>query len=268
MLVAEHQGKRVEAAGAERGPNYTCPRCKGVVILKLGRIVISHFAHKPPTDCTWAKGETRAHLEAKKLIRDSLVARGRRAEMEYIVVALPGDRRADVMTWSPNGMQVAFELQHTSIGLNEIEKRAFSYAREGIAQIWIPFIGAPAWRTAEPHGVGRMFIEKYSPRPFEKWVHGLYGKEGMWMYAPHDKTFWHAKLVGHQTYVEESSWFETGGEERSAGGFYRWSKRYRELSLSGPHSINNLRINIQNRKAVSLATYNWPSGKIASLTPS
>ncbi len=85
MLVAEHQDARVEAALAQRGPSYTCPECKGIVILKQGRKVIWHFAHKPPTDCRWATGETLAHLQAKKLVRDALVARGLRAEVEYTV---------------------------------------------------------------------------------------------------------------------------------------------------------------------------------------
>jgi Competence protein CoiA-like family len=101
-----------------------------MVILKQGRKVIWHFAHKPPTDCTWARGETLAHLGAKKLVRDALVARGLRAELEYTVAALPGDRRADVMVWSPAGEMVAVELQHTSIALSEIDARAFCYSAQ------------------------------------------------------------------------------------------------------------------------------------------
>jgi hypothetical protein len=159
MLVAEHQGARIEAAEAQRGLNYVCPKCRGIVIPKQGRKVIWHFAHKPPTDCIWATGETLAHLEAKKLVRDALVTRGLRAEMEYIVATLPGDRRADVMVWSPEEVPLAIELQHTSIGLDEIEKRAFSYAGAGIAQIWIPFLRTSALRDAEPRGAGCMFIE-------------------------------------------------------------------------------------------------------------
>lgn len=267
MLVAEHQGARVEATGAARGLNYCCPECKKTVILKPGRKVISHFAHKPPTDCSWAAGETRAHLEAKRLVKDAFVARGLKAEIEYIVAALPGDRRADVMAWSKSGSQLAVELQHTSIGLDELEKRAFSYAGAGIAQIWIPFLVKSALIAAEARGEGCMFIEKYSPRPFERWVHGLYGKEGMWMYAPHDKTFWHAKLAGHQRYVEATSWFEAGGEEVSAGGYYVWSKRYKELTLSGPYLISNLDINLRQRGAGSVSFYNWPSGQFARFLP-
>jgi hypothetical protein len=266
MLVAEHQGNRVDAAGAPRGLNYVCPRCKGPVVYKPGRRVISHFAHKPPTDCAWASGETRAHLEAKQIVKDALRARGLKAELEYVVSALPGDRRADVMAWSPSGIRVAFELQHTALGLDEIEKRAFCYAREGIAQIWTPFLSATQRGAAKRIGPSRLFVERYSPRPFERWVHGLHGKDGMWVYCPQDMTFWHATLAGHQIYVEETNWFEAGGEEKSGGGFSRWSKRYRQLTLRGPHPIDNLRIKIKSRKAFSASAYNWPAGKIASLT--
>lgn len=76
MLVAALNDNRIEAEFAERGREYTCPKCKRPVILKRGRIKIAHFAHKPPTNCTWAKGETLAHLEAKKNFRDSYVSRG------------------------------------------------------------------------------------------------------------------------------------------------------------------------------------------------
>ena len=103
--------------------------------------------------------------------------------MEYVVDTLSGDRRADVMTWSPTGVAVAFELQHTSIGLDEIESRSRSYARAGIAQLWIPFLNDAALRQAESRSGGSLFVERYSPRPFEKWVHGLHGKDGMWMYT-------------------------------------------------------------------------------------
>jgi competence CoiA-like predicted nuclease len=265
MLAAEHQGQRVLATAAERGPDYTCPLCKRTVILKRGRKVIAHFAHKPPTTCLWARGETRAHLGSKKIVYDALTARSLRAAVEYVVDTLPGDRRADVMTWSPSGIAVAFELQHTPIGLDEIERRSRSYARVDIAQLWIPFLHDAALRQAEHRGAGSLFIERYSARPFEKWVHGLHGKDGMWMYVPREKAFRHARMAGHQIYVEESSWYEAGGVEASAGGYYRWSKRYRELSLSSKKSIEDLRLVIKSRREMSLDTYNWPAGRMGFL---
>jgi competence protein CoiA len=100
-------GGRREAENADRGSAYTCPKCERSVVLERGRIKIAHFAHKPPTDCTWAKGETLAHLEAKKLFKDAFLLRGLRAEVEFVVPSLPNDRRADVMVWSPPGIRVA-----------------------------------------------------------------------------------------------------------------------------------------------------------------
>ena len=58
-----------------------------------GRVVIHHFAHKPPILCDWARGETLAHLGAKRLVHAALTARGVKAELEYSVETLPGDRR-------------------------------------------------------------------------------------------------------------------------------------------------------------------------------
>lgn len=266
MLVAKLGEDRIDAAIAQRGPEYHCPQCKGVVILKKGRKVIDHFAHKPPTDCTWAAGETRAHLEAKLIVSQALAGRGLKAQVECVVDTLPGDRRADVMAWSPKGLQIAFELQHTPIGLDEIERRAFSYARAGIAQIWIPFLKASVWKDGESRG-GGWFVRQYSPRPFERWVHGLNGKSGMWMYDPAEKKFWLGRLEGHQIYVEETSWYSEGGEENYGGGFHRWSKRYKELTLEGPYAPESLLIKVAPRRAFKTKDYNWPAGRIAHLVP-
>jgi hypothetical protein len=267
LLVAEFQSNRVYADTAAKGVAYLCPNCRKSVILKRGRIVIAHFSHKPPTNCSWARGETQAHLEAKQIVFDGLQARGVRALLECIVDTLPGDRRADVMAWSETNVQLAIELQHTSIGIPEIEARAHAYARARIAQIWLPFLSSSALSAAEPKSAGILFIEKYSPRPFEKWVHGFCGVDGMWMYVPEEKSFRHARMASHQTYVEASTWFSQGGEEQSAGGYHKWSKRYRELTLSRPHKIQELNISIKTRAASSIADYIWPAGSVATFVP-
>jgi hypothetical protein len=265
MLVANLENKRIDAIIAQRGSEYRCPKCDGIVILKKGRKVIDHFAHKPPTDCSWATGETRAHLEAKLLVSNALTERGLKAEVEFVVNTLPGDRRADVMAWSPKGMQIAFEMQHTPIDLNEIERRASSYARAGIAQLWIPFLKASVWKDGEPRA-GGWFVERYSPRPFERWVHGFNGNRGMWMYDPADKAFWLGSLAGHQIHVEETTWYSEGGEENYGGGFHRWSKRFKELTLKGPYTAEKLLIKVEARRAFSTKDYTWPAGRVARLT--
>lgn len=267
MLVAEQSGERIEASVAQRGGMFSCPQCKGLLVFKPGRKVVSHFAHKPPTDCTWARGETRAHLEAKLLIAEVLKARGVRAEIEWIVQGLAGDRRADVMVWSPTQQRLAIELQHTSIGLDELERRAFSYVAHEVAQLWVPFLSRDTIEAAEERADGTLFLATYAPRQFEKWVHGFHGKQGMWMYAPHDKLFWRAHLAAHQVYVPTTEWFDEYGQEQSAGGYHRFSKQHRELTLKGPYEFAALRINVRRRKPGKVTNYNWPGGLIGEFSP-
>lgn len=169
------------------------------------------------------------------------------------------------MIWSPSNIRVAIELQHTSIGIEEIEKRAFSYAREGIAQAWVPFVRATLWKQAEPRrggDDGDIFIEQYPARPFERWAHGFhFGR--LWFYDPRNKTLWRGNFDEHHIWVEYSSWYDADGEERSAGGFYRVSKRLKELTLWGPYSLDRVKIKLSRRKVWRTDRYNLPAGRVA-----
>lgn len=51
MLIALLNQTRITAAAAERGREYRCPNCSKPLVLKKGRVVIHHFAHKPPVLC-------------------------------------------------------------------------------------------------------------------------------------------------------------------------------------------------------------------------
>jgi competence protein CoiA len=266
MLIASLDGCRVDAAEVVRGPDYRCPDCRAEVILKKGRRVIHHFAHRPHSACVYGYGESLAHLEAKRVVHDAFTAAGLRAEIESCVPTLPGDRRADVMVWAwtPNGKGVAFELQHSAIGLDQIEARAFSYARAGIAQIWIPFLPPRLWADAERLDVDR-FRLRFAPRTFERWIHGLNGAYGMWLYDPPRRAFWHGRLRGYELWREETTWYDEYGDEQHAGGYWRWSQRWRNLDLTGPFQAAELSIHVEWRRAFETDRYRWPDGPIARL---
>lgn len=265
MLVAALAGGRVEADVAERGQVYLCPQCERPVTLKRGQIRIAHFAHKPPTDCSWAQGETLAHLEAKKRICGAFASRGLRAEVEYVVPSLPSYRRADVMIWSPSNVRVAVELQHTSISIDEIEKRAFSYARAGVAQVWVPFLRPFIWREAEQLEAGKdgdFFIRKYPARPFERWVHEFHCPD-FWFYDPSARVLWRGRFEDHYLWVNESRWYNDSGEEVHGGGHRRYSRRWKELTLWGPYALDQVRIKIARRKELGSDRYYMPPGRLA-----
>lgn len=168
MLVAHLDDRRIEAAGARRGAGFVCPGCGAPVILRRGRKVVAHFAHRPSASCTARTAESRAHLQAKRLLLDAFRARGLRAEAEFATEQVAWDRRADVMVWSPDSKRpVAIEFQHSAIGIPELEARARTYARAGIAQLWVPFLRPDALAKAEPSERDACVVERYPVRLHE-----------------------------------------------------------------------------------------------------
>ena len=266
MLVASLDGKPVDAVGALRGLDYRCPNpeCGSALVVKQGAKVIHHFAHKPPITCAWEASETKDHREAKRILLDSLKNRSVRAQAEFVVDTLPGDRRADIMAWHPRTDQmIAFELQHSAVSVDEIQRRAFSYARAGIAQIWIPFLKKKYMERAEHEGCEAL-IERYPPRPFERWISELHKQTGMWMYYPAAKSLWLGWLKPSALYKEESTWYGEGGEEMVSGGYLYDSKRYCDLSLYGPFDLSELLIRLVRRSSYRNSNGRWPEGKIAT----
>lgn len=261
MLIAEIEDKRVDALDVERGQPYRCPECKRPVVLRRGLKVTAHFGHKPNDACALAKGETRAHLDAKRLVYDGLVERGIKAELECVVKNLSGDRRADVMAWSPKGAMVAFELQHTPIDPRDISDRAYSYADAGIWQMWIPFIRPMVWRDGNRTANGWK-LDRYPIRPFEHWIYEFNGGD-MWMYSAEKEEFWLADLAPHMLWKEPSFYYSEGGEENFRGGYEYESKRFMELTLTGPYIFDELRIGHSAVKARHSDGNFWPECTVA-----
>lgn len=263
MLVADLNGQRIEATEANKGPEYHCSQCKKKVILKKGRIVVHHFAHEPGTTCRWAKGETREHLEAKQLFKEEFIRRELRVEVEYEVHSLYDDRRADVVIWSPKGQPFALELQHSPIDYDNIELRTRSYLNAGVPVIWIPFLRPKLWEQAEGLNCDDydFLIERYPARPLDKWANGFnFGQ--FWMYDPKCKKLFQAKLFQHNLYVEESSWYDSSGDEQYAGGYSKPSKKWRELKLKGPYSLDQVGIRPVKRQEREFGTHKYPGGMV------
>lgn len=99
----------------------------------------------------------------------------------------------------------------------------------------------------------------------ERWVHGFNGKNGVRIYDPNDRAFWLGRVAGRQTYVEESTWFSEGDEENYSGGFWKCSKRFKELTLEGPFKAQDLRIKTPLHRAFNTREYRWPAGRRAQV---
>lgn len=269
MLVAWQDRQRVEASEALRGHSYACPRCETELILRRGRIVVPHFAHRPKAVCDWAAGETLAHLTAKAVIRDALSARGLRTDIEYVVPGLRGDRRADVFARSPAGEAVAIELQHTAIDLDELEDRATAYADAGIAQIWLPFLRPGAWNAARrprPGEIGDWLMERHAVRRWERWIAEFGGGE-IWLYDPRLPALWLARMEECRIFVKEERWRAADGREVLREAHSYASRRWVRLRLWGPYAPADLRLAIGRRAAEQSVARRFPAGLVARFVP-
>ena len=82
MLIAHRGEERIDAEQAKRDDAFCCPVCREAVILRRGRKVVAHFANRPRARCIARTGETRVHLEEKRVLLDAFRARGLRVEAE------------------------------------------------------------------------------------------------------------------------------------------------------------------------------------------
>jgi len=215
MLIALKNKGRIEAENAEKGPDYVCPNCKADVVLKKGRVRIHHFAHKAASTCPFSRSESQAHYTAKTLFQKSYQSRkGCSVQTEFIVKALPNDRRSDVMVFSHTGKQVGIELQDSAIGLDELEERTACYGHAEIPVIWVPFMRKKFLEKMEKLGANNdadFLIEQYAPRPFERWIHGFnYGE--IIFYEPDSQKLWQGWFENYEIYVESSEWYNEYGE--------------------------------------------------------
>ena len=256
MLAALLNDARIYAHSAQKGGRYLCPGCKAELVLRKGDIVIHHFAHKPPVECEFGAGESAEHLEAKLAIFKAFAPRALKAEMEWPVESLTGDRRADVFIWDMQGAKIAFEIQHTEISGELIAKRSADYMRAGISVIWIPVLKskfraqAARVKDGEP---GDWLVPNYRPRPFESWLHAFnYGQ--IWYWAPRAKQLMRGKMEQLMEKVENT--FIGGPQEHSIG----WA-----LRLWGPHEPSSLALRVGARAEKQAGRHWLPAGPVAKL---
>ncbi len=266
MLTALVDATRVYASDAEKGQVYSCPGCGAALILRKGRIRIHHFAHPPPASCAWESGETLAHLEAKLALKQALEARCHRSELEWPVPSLEGDRRADVFVWEMLGGQIAFELQHTGIAVEEIERRTRAYMAAGLAVMWLPFLHgrfrALARRT-RPDEPGDWIIERYRPKPFERWLSAFSFGE-VWYWAPRTKRLMRGTFELDLTMVPTPAWHDAFGESPFVPA--STASPFVTLRLDGPFDPAALSIRSARRKPANFGRYELPGGPIARLS--
>lgn len=136
MLVAlDERDRSVLAETAQRGPQYRCPACGAAVVLKQGRRVLPHFAHRPEQPCpVTSEPETAAHVALKlalyEMFKDEPWVHS--CTLERVI----GQRRADVWLDTAVG-PVAVEGQVSPLTVAELAAKLVDYTGRGIATLYV-----------------------------------------------------------------------------------------------------------------------------------
>lgn len=99
-------------------------------ISKLGARFFAH--HRRPESCPVA-GETAIHLELKALV----AARARTLGYHVAVEASGDGWRADVLTTSPDGQRIAWEVQRSPIAPEDVAERSARHRASGVQTVWL-----------------------------------------------------------------------------------------------------------------------------------
>jgi competence protein CoiA len=201
----------VEARNVEKGGGpYRCQGCGDILTLKKGRVVVHHFAHRPPLTCAWSRGESAQHYQAKLAIYDAL--RSDPAVSDVVLEAPVGDVAvADILALI-RGRRVAIEVQRSDLSAAQIARRTANYHAMGVYVLWVA-LPCPA-----------LADDRYNPSVWEKWVH--YAYFGRIYYWSEGQVLTPYHMSEHTLYVEQSRWFEVG-RLRYSGGYERRSRRWR-----------------------------------------
>jgi len=195
---------------SKRNAPFLCPDCSEEVILKTGKLRVNYFAHANPIACRNGEGESEVHRRCKMEIYEALKKETCASDvgLERCLTSVRADVCARI-----NGVPVAIEIQISSLSLDAIMRRTIEYAREGIYVLWLL-----PWTP-------KLESERYTPQHWERWIHAAYfGRVYYWLRGLSVVSY---RFEANYKVVPRKTWYSTGGEEMSGGGYVSKSKRYR-----------------------------------------
>lgn len=174
-----------------RTQSFYCPQCKDPVQLKVGDLVIPHFAHRKNAACSalFSEGESQPHLNGKRLLYQFLVNGKQDAELEPLLNRI--SQRPDLLV-TTSKTKIPIEFQCSTIPISLLDERTDGYRSVGMEPIWI--LHTPAKFKYLPEGVG---IYQFSK--FQEWFIVSTPPEGnvLLTFNPHNQTFHYFSSLLH-----------------------------------------------------------------------
>ncbi|WP_248514139.1 competence protein CoiA [Sporosarcina sp. NCCP-2222] len=142
---------------------FFCPECGSALQLKVGDIVIPHFAHFQEAHCTsaFSEGESAEHVNGKQQLYRFLCNLDFQVVMEPLLPAL--SQRPDLLVQHLKTL-TPIEFQCSRISQALMEERTKGYQKAGMEPIWI--LHTPAKLSKLPLGVNVFRFSKFEEQFF------------------------------------------------------------------------------------------------------
>ena len=150
--------KREHLRTWRQSTTFFCPQCNGTVQLKVGNIIIPHFAHKKEATCSasFSEGETQEHLQGKQQMYNFLDRVTKNVKLEPYFKAL--SQRPDLLV-TINAHSFPIEFQCSTIPIAQVEARTSGYEKAGMNPIWI--MATPKKLKTLPQGVNKFHFSRF-----------------------------------------------------------------------------------------------------------
>lgn len=269
MLIALFHDQRVSAATAQKRVDHFCPECHQSVRKRERRGYVPHFYHLVKSNCA-NSGESLEHENAKMNLAEEFSGRGSVAEIECTIIAdlkargklnlfsvsdidQIASRRTDIIVRKPkkSGVQsYAIEIQGVNLPREEFAGRNSDWDRYGVPVLWLailPKVLRKQFKQSEPKGEP-FKIERYSPRPFERWITARCGE--LWFYEPEMRVAFKVRFQPHILHVDPKVfWDPSAGDMVETDGYDKVSERYVDLLVAPQVRLNDLLIDASQKIA-------------------
>ncbi|MHA6258456.1 competence protein CoiA [Sporosarcina sp. CAU 1771] len=150
---------------SRKATKYFCIQCGGVVRLKVGEIVIPHFAHEKEESCAtlFSEGESQMHLDGKIQLYEFFQEKVENVVLEPFLKLL--SQRPDLLV-TRQSVQYPIEFQCSTIPIEKVESRTRGYTSAGMKPIWI--VHTPKQLSMLPQGVGTFQLSKFNESFFKQ----------------------------------------------------------------------------------------------------
>ncbi|MEK4406632.1 competence protein CoiA family protein [Sporosarcina sp. FSL K6-6792] len=138
--------------------SFFCPQCNFPVQLKVGDIIIPHFAHLKDSTCLtlFSEGESYSHLQGKQQLYAFFQKHAELVELEPFLRML--SQRPDILI-TTQSESLAVEFQCSTIPITDVEARSAGYRSIDMKPIWI--LHTPAKFSSLPVGVGTFDFSRF-----------------------------------------------------------------------------------------------------------